>query len=112
TTTDRPARPGLSVRVRITAAVALLVALGLAVVGLVVYGVESQRLDDEVNASVDQEFAELEALQENGENPETGQPFADIEDMLRTFLLRNVPDDSEMLVSWVGGARDYSPGEE
>jgi two-component system OmpR family sensor kinase len=87
------------------------VTLGLTVVGLVVYGVEAQRLDGEVSASVDQEFGELDALQENGRNPETGQPFTGIGDMLRTFLLRNVPDDCEILVSWVDGVGDYSPGD-
>ena len=86
--------------------------LGLAVVGLVVYGVESQRLDEAVNDSIDQEFAELRALQDNGVDPDTGRPFTSIEEMLRTFLLRNVPDNCEILVSWVDGVGDYSPGDQ
>jgi signal transduction histidine kinase len=102
TTTERSRRSGLSVRVRITAAVALLVALGLTVVGLIVYGVESQRLDDDVSASIDQEFAELKALQANGVNPDTGQPFNGIGGLLETFLTNNVPDDCEILLSWLG----------
>lgn len=111
TTTDPSRRSGLSVRARITTAVALMVALGLTVVGLIVYGVESQRLDDEVSSSIDQEFGELGALQDNGENPETGLPFTSIRDMLHTFLLRNVPDNCEILVSWVDGVREFSPGD-
>lgn len=111
-TTDPPAhRSGLSVRLRITATVALLVALGLAVVGAVVYGISAQRLDDEVTASIDQEFAEFNALQDNGINPETGQPFTDVSDMLLTFLNRNIPDDCEILLSWVDGPGPYSSGD-
>ena len=111
-TTDPPGhRSGLSVRLRITATVALLVALGLAVVGAVVYGISAQRLDDEVTASIDQEFAEFNALQDNGINPETGQPFTDVSDMLLTFLNRNIPDDCEILLSWVDGPGPYSSGD-
>ena len=112
TTTDPSLRrSGLSVRLRITATVALLVALGLAVVGAVVYGISAQRLDDDVAASIDQEFAEFNALQRNGINPDTGQPFTDVSDMLRTFLGRNVPDDCEILLSWVGGPGPFSSGD-
>ena len=80
-------------------------------VGAVVYGISAQRLDDEVTASIDQEFAEFTALQENGINPETGQPFTDVSDMLLTFLNRNIPDDCEILLSWVDGPGPYSSGD-
>ena len=43
----RPGLAGLSVRARITATVALLVALALAGAGLLVYAIESARLDDQ-----------------------------------------------------------------
>ncbi len=80
-------------------------------VGAVVYGISAQRLDDEVTASIDQEFAEFTALQKNGINPETGQPFTDVADMLLTFLNRNIPDDCEILLSWVDGPGPYSSGD-
>lgn len=100
----RPAyRPGASVRVRISAAVALLVTLALAGAGAIVYAVESQRLEEQVVAEIDQELAELAKLQENGLNPDTGRPFDSVGVMLDTFLARNVPDDNEILVSWYDG---------
>jgi signal transduction histidine kinase len=109
TTTDasehRPdARPhtrsGVSVRTRITATVALLVLLGLTVAGVIVYTIESKRLDTQIAAEVDQEFGELGRLQQGGVNPDTDQPFQSVEQMLRLFLQRNVPDDNELLVAW------------
>ena len=90
-------------RVRITVAVALLVALGLTGAGAIVYAVESQRIEDQIVAEVDQELAELAALQDNGNNPDTNEPFPSVGDMLDTFLARNVPDENEILVSWYDG---------
>lgn len=95
TTTADPvaATTSPSVRVRITATVALLVLAGLVVAGVVVYTIESRRLDQQVNSEVDQEFAELAEF-------EAGGPFPSVQAMLRQFLLRNVPDDNELLVTW------------
>jgi two-component system, OmpR family, sensor kinase len=107
----RPAhRPGVSVRVRITAAVALLVTLALTGAGAIVYAVEGQRVEKQVVAEVDQELAELARLQDQGRNPDTGRPFDSVGAMLDTFLARNVPDENEILVSWYdGGPRQASP---
>jgi signal transduction histidine kinase len=97
----RPAhRPGVSVRVRITAAVALLVTLALTGAGAIVYAVEGQRIEEQVVSEIDQELAELARLQDDGANPDTGRPFAGVGTMLDTFLARNVPDENEILVSW------------
>jgi signal transduction histidine kinase len=93
-------RSGVSVRTRITATVALLVLVGLAVVGGIVYTIESRRLDAQIASEVDQEFGELAKLQQNGVNPDTSRPFRSVEQMLRLFLQRNVPDDNEVLVAW------------
>jgi len=122
TTTDtsghRPdARPhtrsGVSVRTRITATVALLVMLGLAVAGAVVYTIESKRLDTQIAAEVDQEFGEFRKLQQGGINPDTDRPFESVEQILRLFLQRNVPDDNELLVAWWNdGARAQSSAQD
>jgi signal transduction histidine kinase len=88
------------VRTRITATVALLVMLGLAVAGAVVYTIESKRLDAQITAEVDQEFGELGKLQSGGINPDNDRPFQSVEQMLRLFLARNVPDDNELLIAW------------
>ncbi|GAB3196996.1 HAMP domain-containing sensor histidine kinase [Nocardioides hungaricus] len=104
------ATTSVSVRVRITAAVALLVLAGLVVVGVVLYTVESRRLDQQISAEISQEFAELTKLQRDGDNATTGRPFADVDEMLTLFLRNNVPDDNELLISWVdGGPVGQSP---
>lgn len=93
-TTDR-ARPGLSVRTRITAAVALLVSIALAGAGVIVFWVESRAIVEDTQREVEQELDEFVALQRSGD-------FTSIPDLLEGFLERNVPDDDELLVGWVG----------
>lgn len=101
-TTDPPRHPvGLSVRVRITAAVALLVTVALAGAGVIVYVVELGSIDTSVQREVEQELDEFGRLEENGIDPDTRRPFASVDALLRTFLERNVPDDDELLVGWV-----------
>src|SRR5690349_4620771 len=98
------ARTSLSVRARITATVAALTLVGLVVAGVVVFTIESQRLDQQITAETEQEFAELASLGES-------QSFASPEAMLRAFLQNNVPDDNELLVTWWGdGVRATSVG--
>ncbi|WP_245927760.1 sensor histidine kinase [Nocardioides silvaticus] len=101
TTTDRPRR-GLSVRTRITVAVALLVTVALAGAGVIVYVVELGRIDASVQREVEQELDEFARLEEDGIDPDTRRPFASVDALLLTFLERNVPDDDELLVGWVG----------
>jgi signal transduction histidine kinase len=93
---------GWSVRVRITAAVALLVATALAGAGLIVYFVELERIDAATQDEVEQELDEFGRLQADGIDPDTRRPFKSVDAVLRTFLERNVPDDDELLVGWVG----------
>lgn len=94
-TTDDPARRGLSVRTRITAAVALLVTTALAGAGVIVYLIEARSIVADTQREVEQELDEFVALQATGD-------FASIPELLEGFLLRNVPDDDELLVGWVG----------
>ena len=104
------ARTSVSVRVRITATVALLVLAGLVVAGAVVWTIESRRLDQQVTAEIDQEFAEFGKLQDQGVNPATDQPFESPQAMVRQFLESNVPDDDELLIGWWDdGVRAQSP---
>ena len=92
-----------SVRVRITATVALLVLAGLVVAGVVVYTIESHRLDQQVRAQADGEFAELRTTQEQ-------DTFATPEALVRQFMATNLPDDDELLVGWWDdGVRAQSP---
>src|SRR6478609_7340799 len=110
TTVAAVARTSVSVRVRITATVALLVLAGLVVAGAVVWTIESRRLDQQVTAEIDQEFAEFGKLQDRGVNPATDEPFESPQAMVRQFLESNVPDDDELLIGWWdGGVRAQSP---
>jgi two-component system OmpR family sensor kinase len=100
------------VRVRITATVALLVGLTLAGAGLIVYLVETQRLEAQTTDVVEQELDEFVRLRGDGTDPETGKPFASVRDVLDLFMRRNVPDDDELLVGWVGdGPVNRSPAD-
>jgi two-component system, OmpR family, sensor kinase len=109
TTTAGPvARTSLSVRARITATVALLVLAGLVVAGVVVYTIESQRLEEQIGAETEQEFAELNELAAPDQPSAT--PFRSIEAMLKLFMQRNVPAEHELLIGWWNdGVRAQSP---
>jgi signal transduction histidine kinase len=95
------------VRVRITATVAVLVALALAGAGLIIHAIESARLEDAAAAQADQEVAEFLQLQQRGTDPATGQPFTSTERLVRVFLERNVPSDSELFIGWVGNRAKF-----
>ena len=102
-----PGRPGLRARVRRTAvrtriagSVAVVSAVALGAAGLLVYTLESQRVSRIVTENTAQEVAELVRLQQRGVDPETGRAFTSSESLLSTYLVRNVPDDDELLVGW------------
>lgn len=94
-------------RARITATVALLVLGALSAAGVIVYAVESQRVDAQTVEEVEQELDEFAVLEGDGTDPTTGEPFASIRDLLRLFLERNVPDDDEVLIAWAGDRPIY-----
>ncbi|MCW2765859.1 MAG: ATP-binding region, ATPase domain protein [Nocardioides sp.] len=89
---------------------ALLVGIALTSAGAIVYAIEWQRIQDQVVSEIDQELGEFGRVQKGGLNPDTGAPFTNVGDMLDTFLLRNVPGDNEILISWYdGGPRKTFP---
>ncbi|MDX6371553.1 MAG: hypothetical protein QOD98_541 [Nocardioidaceae bacterium] len=97
-------RSGVSVRIRITATVALLTLLALTGAGLIVYVVEARRIDTAINTRVDQQFQQFETFQVKDVNPGTGKPYVNVGSLLDAFVERQVPDDDEALVSWYDGA--------
>jgi signal transduction histidine kinase len=106
----RPSRPGVSVRTRITATTALLVALALTGAGAIVYLIESQRIEEQVADGVDQEFRELATFQTD---PATGGRLGSVDELLKGFLLTQVPGEHETLVAWYDGrvqATSADPG--
>ena len=111
-TVARPSRPGVSVRTRIALAIALLVALALTGSGAIVYLIEHDRNREQARDEVDQEVEEFITLQENGVDPETGEPFDGVVPLLETFLDRNVPSPSEEFLAWYAGEPLPDQGEE
>ena len=103
-TDDRRSRrlSRVSVRTRIVAVIATLTAVAMTGAGLLVYALESARIERGVNDQIDQEIAEFREL-ETRIDPTTGDPFDDVGSLLDVFLTRNVPDDDEMLVGYVRG---------
>jgi signal transduction histidine kinase len=99
----RPLLSSHSVRTRIIATVALLVALALAVSGLVVYALGRERVDDTVREAVAQEMAEVEEFEENARDVRTGGRYTSIPRLVRGFLSRDVPTEAELwLAVWDG----------
>src|SRR5262245_37301579 len=89
----RPRAPGrgsgLSVRTRMTAAVALLTSLALAGAGVVVFALESARINRATATSVDREIAEFRQFQVAGVDPATGRGYNRADDLIEGFLSQN-----------------------
>ena len=73
-------------------------AFALGAAGLLVHTLESQRVKRIVAENTAQEIAELVRLQQEGVDPDTGRGFTSSEALLSTYLVRNVPDDDELLI--------------
>jgi two-component system OmpR family sensor kinase len=104
-------RVRFSARARIVGWCVLLLAFAVGASVLLLRQILHDRLDDQVEASLEQEVAELRALAD-GRDPATGQPFAgNVPAIFDTFLSRNIPTEGEALFSFVGGAPyKVSPG--
>ena len=107
TDSDRSARSfaRISVRTRITAVIALLSTAAMAGAGILVYTLESARIERQTSAQIDQEIAEFRRLQ-SGVDPKTGEDFTDVGRLLDLFLTRNVPDDDEILLAYTDAAEE------
>ena len=88
------------VRARILASYVILLAITAFASVVAVRQVLLVRLDDRVEQDLQQEVEEFRALVANGIDPETRQRFGDdIKAIFRTYLVRNVPDDDEELIT-------------
>jgi two-component system OmpR family sensor kinase len=93
-----------SIRVRVVVGYVGLLLLGLVIAFLVTRQLLFARLDRQIERDLAQEVEELRQLAEDGNNPQTGEPFNDdAAAIFDTFLERNVPLDGEAFFTLVEG---------
>ena len=95
--------PVVSVRVRMLAWVIATAAVGMALADGFSYVVQLERLEVRINNALEQEVEELRTFAEQGIDPETGQPFADVARLLHVALQRNIPDERQTFITLVDG---------
>lgn len=92
-------RPGwferLTVRSRVIIAVLLLVTFAVVTSGAVDFALDRARLHERVDASLTRAGAEFETLARVGVDPDTGQPFASADQLVRTALQRTIPEPTQ-----------------
>ena len=89
-----------SVRARITLAVVVFTSLAMGGAGLAAYVVEERRTERRILNSVTDELEEFRTLRTNGIDPETRRPFGSVRRLTFVTLLRNAPDEREVLIAW------------
>jgi signal transduction histidine kinase len=109
--TEPDARPSVTsrligdVRLRILASYVILLALAILVSVLVTRQILIVRADDRIEDEISQELGEFRRLA-GGNDPETGRPFGpDVNRIFEVFLDRNVPDNSEQLLTVLRNGR-------
>jgi two-component system, OmpR family, sensor kinase len=90
-----------SMRVRILAAVVVLLAGSSAVSIIIARRSLVQRLDEEVRVDLRLEVEEFQLLA-GGLDPRTGTPFGDMESVFDLYFRREVADEGESLLAFVG----------
>jgi two-component system OmpR family sensor kinase len=92
-----------SARTRILGAYVVLLALTAVLSILALHELLVLRLDDRVQAALEQEVLELDRLVGGGRDPETGEPFTSPQALFDIYLSRNVPGPEEALITFVDG---------
>ena len=92
-----------TVRTKVLASVLLMAALGMALAEATSFVIQKQRLDARINAAMQQEVEEFRNLATEGVDPETGDEFTSVEQLMRVALQRNVPDQNETYLTLVDG---------
>jgi two-component system OmpR family sensor kinase len=91
-----------SMRLRIVAAVVLLLAASAVVSTFFLRSVLLERLDEEITQRLRDEADEFELLA-GGNDPRTGRPFgSDVRALFNVYFDREIPDERETLLTFVG----------
>lgn len=77
-------------------------AVGLLFSGLVTYSLYSRSIEERIDRDLAQEVEELRTLATDVD-PQTGESFSSVEDLLYAALQRNVPDRSEEFMATIDG---------
>ncbi|MBZ2197989.1 sensor histidine kinase [Occultella gossypii] len=91
-----------SVRTRVLVALVLLTTVTVALAGTTAYILESQRIDDRIEAVLRDSVAEFTKLAQQGIDPATGAAFASADALLRTALSRMVVQPNEAMFGMLG----------
>jgi signal transduction histidine kinase len=84
-----------------------LTTLGLVGAGTAAYLVEGARVDRRIDEALLQELREFEALEDRGIDPRTGRPFNSVDRLLEVALRRNVPDEHQSIIGFLGNRPAY-----
>ena len=101
--------PVVSVRVRMLAWVIATAAVGMAMAGGFSSVVQLERIEVRITKALEQEVEELRTFAEQGIDPETRQPFANVERLLQVALERNIPDEGQTFITLVDGVVGMVP---
>ena len=90
-------------RTRIIGWVLLLVLLALAVVTFVTWRLLIRTIDERMEITLRSEVGEFRTIVESGVNPETGEPFENVDDVVRTLITYNLARPNEKFLGYVEG---------
>lgn len=99
-----------SARVRILGSVLALTAIGMAFAGAAVYAVQVARIDDRIDRDLKQEVDEFARFQRTGVDPgpdNPGQPFQGLDRLFEVALQRNVADEHQAILAFIGDQVAY-----
>ena len=93
-----------SARTRILISYVVLLTLSALLSTFAIREVLALRLEQRIDAALQQEAAEFDRLYRDGRDPGTGRPFTSLAALFDVYLDRNVPSAEEALLAFVDGA--------
>jgi len=104
----RPPSVRFGLRARIILVHIGLLAFAIVASVLVARQVLLVRLEEQIDAELTQEYAELRRLARQGIDPQTGRPFgSDVSRLFRVFLQRNTASRHEVILTYIEGKPFY-----
>ena len=94
-------------RTRIIGWVLLLVLLALAVVTFVTWRLLIATTNERIDITLEAEVGEFRTIVESEVNPETGEPFASVNEVVRTLITYNLARPNEKFLGYVNGEYRY-----